>query len=1089
MSQLLFPQIITEASFHAAWQRVRSNLGAPGLDHVSVEDFEKNLHENLALLRTMVAEGAYQPLPYLTFTHKKAGPAGNSGKDRTLRIPTVRDRIVQQAILLVIQPRFEKIFLNCSYAYRPGKSAWQALERVDRNLKRGRVWIVDADIENFFDEIDRPLLLQRVAEVISEAPILKLIELCVNGASSQLPVISGQLSMVSGQLPVISNQLPVASNQPPVSSIQDQASSKGLAQGMVLAPLLSNIYLHKMDDQMFRASWNYLRYSDNILVLCHSEEEAKAAFSRAESCAREALLKFNQEKTSLRHLRDGFTFLGYRFDERGKRPDDAAVQRLNQRVGSVLQKAAEFTDAQLREKIESIVRGWLNYFKLDETDRARLLQQLEQKFLPQSGTDSMPQRILQAGLAYQLGDRSRASQMLRAQPVLSSEDAEVNCQWGLLCELFGMNSEALDSYLAAYRLNPEHPEVAYRLGLHYLQNRQNDNAIRYLQKAVQLNPQSAPAHFALGTALQNSGLHGAARKSFQHATQLDPRLHKFVVTPANPNSVELASGQDDRFGGANQSSVSPVASLQLPATSQQQRTTDLGSPRREAPAFAAPRAEAELPSRLGGAASQEDLAVFLQLFSGREGVFSKQWVNGEGRLGYNTVYQPLAPDDVKAHLNGQQTLGYYLMRSDNTVAQMVIDIDVTRQARTEIPNSAEWKNLIWAEATRLGQLLQDLQLKVCLEDSGYKGIHLWLFFAAPIPARDMILFAKRFLALAGAPPPGLHREIFPKEERVAPQALGSMMKLPLGIHKLTNRRCWFLDHTGQPVPDQLAVLRNIEIISSNQFFAALDKIKISPNAAPAGEPPADRTEVDKIFQGCNVLRHFRDKAEKTKWLNHVERLTLAGVLGHLGPAGHQTIHEIIRHTTNYNFRITQRWLDRGKGYPLSCPRIRERHSDITPVVGCCCQFALRPNTYPSPVLHADPELVVKIKARVAESEGRGAKGEEREVASHQSSVTSGQYSAAGNRPQRNEEPAPAGQPVEAERRSRLSGTSSIQMNELFQTYLQLKKDHRETLQKVSAIEQQLQTLCDQQKTEQFVTAMGTFKRIKAGGEWRWVMEL
>lgn len=321
------------------------------------------------------------------------------------------------------------------------------------------------------------------------------------------------------------------------------ASSKGIAQGMGLAPLLSNIYLHKMDDRMFRATWNYLRYSDNILALCQSEDEAKAAFARAEECTRTLLLKFNQEKTSIRHRRDGFSFLGYYFDERGKRPDEPAVKRLGERVGGVLQKAAEYSENQLREKIDSIVRGWLNYFKLTETDRTKILTELEQKF--SASADSVPQRILQAAIAYQLGDRDRVRQTLRAAPTAEVQDAQLNYQWGVLCEVLELKNEALDSYLAAYRQNPEHPDAAYQLGLYYLQNRQPETALRYLQKAVQLNPDSAAPHFALGTALQNTGLHGAARKSLQRATELDPKLNKLFPAETPRPSPRTASATAD----------------------------------------------------------------------------------------------------------------------------------------------------------------------------------------------------------------------------------------------------------------------------------------------------------------------------------------------------------------------------------------------------------------------------------------------------------------------------------------------------------------------------------------------------------------
>jgi group II intron reverse transcriptase/maturase len=974
MTESIFQNFANEENFYLAWQKVRGNLGAPGLDRVSIEDFEKNIHDNLALLRTLVVEGTYEPLPYLTFTHKK-----ESGKERTLRIPTVRDRVVQQALLQVVQPSFEKMFLNCSYAYRPGKSSLQAIDRVERNLKRGRVWVVDADIENFFDEIDRQLLMARVAETVSEKRVLRLIDQSVNALTD--------------------------------------TDGKGIAQGMVLAPLLSNIYLHPMDDRMFRAQWNYIRYSDNILILCQSDDEAKSAFARAEECINDVHLKFNSEKTSVRHLRDGFSFLGFYFDEHGKRPDDPAVRRLNERVGKVLEKAAEYSESDLQDKIESIVRGWLNYFQLNENDRAKLLSQIEQKFA--GDNDSMPQRILQAALAYQLGDLSRASKALRASPVMTSEDAEVNYQWGLLCDLFDMQSEALDSYLSAFRQNPDHPDAAYRLGLYYLSHYHNDQAIRYLQKAIQIAPKSAAAHFALGTALQNMALHGAARKAFQKAVLLEPKMKKLVTNTPMP---------------AKASTAQPSANLALKA-------------------------------------NEADIGVFAQLFSGREGAFARQWLTDDGKIGYMPVYHALFEKDIKEHLAGQQTLGYYLMRSDNSVLQMIIDFDITKQVRTDVAVTyeelAEWRRLLWTDASRVREALIEVGMQSYPEDSGFKGMHLWVFFKEPVPARDVLIFSKKILAAAGPPPPGLNREVFPKQAHIDPKALGAMVKLPLGIHKLTNRRCWFLSNDGQPAKDQFAYLHSIELVPHAVFRTAFERLK-SPRPVPTvAVSPVEREAVDKVFKGCNVLRHFKEKAERTKWLNHIERLTVLGSLVHLGPAGHQAIHEIISQTTNYNHRITEKFIQRAKGFPLSCPRIRERHSDITPVVGCCCQFKQIKNSYPSPVLHADPELVVKIKTREATKSGSSS-GSSRASCS----TVAAPATASATQPPTVTAPDPA-----------------AEIKNLFPAYLKLKKEQRSVHQQVSEIEQQLDGLCTRYQTEQFTTEFGTFKRIKIDGETKWVMEI
>jgi hypothetical protein len=492
----------------------------------------------------------------------------------------------------------------------------------------------------------------------------------------------------------------------------------------------------------------------------------------------------------------------------------------------------------------------------------------------------------------------------------------------------------------------------------------------------------------------------------------------------------------------------------------------------------------------------------MQLFSGREGVFARQWLGDDGRIGYMPVYQALSEKEVKAHLSGQQTLGFYIMRSDNAVLQMIIDLDITKQVRTDVATTAEdlaeWKRLLWADACRLRDALSEVGMKCYPEDSGYKGLHLWIFFAEPVPSRDVLIFAKKILTAAGPPPPGLHREVFPKQPRIDSKALGAMLKLPLGIHKLTNRRCWFLDNSGKPIIEQTAFLHTIETVPLNTFRTALEKLK-APRVAPAPEvSQAEREAIEKVFKGCNVLRHFKEKAEHTKWLNHVERLTVLGGLVHLGPAGHRAIHEIISHTTNYNHRITEKFIQRVKGFPLSCPKIRERHSDITPVVGCCCQFPNLKNSYPAPVLHADPEMVVKIRARVAEQEkaadGNGSSrsssstGTEKRVqlptATAAATATSGKEAVGSTTSsQKPKGPLPTAAATAA------ATATAIEVKDIFPDYLKLKKEQREITQRVAELEQKLNALCQRYKTEQFTTEMGTFKRIKIDGEMRWVMEL
>jgi len=995
MSQNLIESITTESNFYTAWDRVRSNLGTPGIDRVSIEKFDQNLQENLTLLRRSIMDSSYQPHPLESFTKEKG-----SGKKRVLHKLTVRDKVVQQAILLVIQPIYERIFLQCSYAYRPGKSAQKAIERVERNLKRSRVWIVDADIENFFDSMDRQLLMKILAETIHENKLLDLISLCIDALESP--------------------------------------GGKGVAQGMILAPLLSNAYLHQMDDRMMRAEWNYLRYSDNVLVLNKSEQQAKDAMARAQTCIQELLLKFNPEKTSICQLSQGFTFLGFYFDEKGKRPSEPSISRLKERLGGTIQHALDYSQSRLHEKIESIIRGWQNYFQLDESDRTKLASEIEQKFV--SDEISLPQRILKSALALQLGNSEAAQKLMQSDTVVDSEDAEINFQWGVLCDSLGLNNEALDSYLTAFRNNSEHPEAAYWLGLHYLKHQQNDKALRYLQKAVQNNPQNAAAHFTLAIALQNFSLHGAAHKAFQRAFQIDPQLKK--------NQRDFV-----------------------------------------APAPVKKQAEFRI--------NNQDVDFLLHLFSGREGVFAKQWLNDDGRSGYSTIKQPMRAQDVHTHLSGKETLAYYLMRADNTVNQMVIDIDVTKQVRTEILTEqqqiSDWKPLVWSDVLNVCNTFSTLGIKLYTEDSGYKGIHLWMFFTQPLPAREVLLFSKKILATVGAPPPGLHREVFPKEAIVSPQALGSMMKMPLGVHKLTGRRCHFLDIHSNAVNDPIFLLKNIEKVTQNKFYSALDQLK-SPAKSTDVQWETDE-QIIKILNGCNIIRHLQKKAAQDKMLSHTDRLTLLSVLAYLGEPGKQALHGIISQTLNYSFRITEKWIRRPKNLPVSCPKIRQWQSHITAAVGCFCKFPDKKDTYPSPVLHVDPGMIARLKSnliapkskpqpQISPAAKKSTKDDFQKVLMTDSKQTTTPMTADADEHVVSSETKDLQTPTRKETASPIP-----KMDKLVNDYLKCKKDLHKLQEKIIELETHLSAAFDQQKIEQFSTALGEFKRIKIEGKYRWIIEV
>lgn len=964
MSKSIFASLRETKNLQTAWEHVRANMGAAGIDRVTIQDFESRSEQELALIAQELANNSYQHAAYLSFKKPKS-----SAGTRQLFIPTVRDRVVQQAILQIIQPVCDQQFRDCSYAYRPGSSAIKAIARIERHLHKGLTHFLNADIRNFFDAIDRELLRTCLGTFVDDKETVSLIFRCIEALPNE--------------------------------------ANKGIAQGMVLAPILSNIYLHSFDDAMMRGSWQYLRYSDNFMVLDKAEAVVQEAWDKSKKLLDGLHLELNQEKTQIGTLAQGFDFLGYHFDENGKQPSQESRQRFEKRLGGVLSKAVELSNEEIHGKIEAIIRGWLNYFSLTDKDRKQLTEELQQKYSQQ--TPSLPLRILQSALAYQLGDGAGARKMLVSTPPEAAADAEVNYQWGLMCEVSGMLHEAMDAYLAAVRDKPDHGEAFFRLGLLYLQQNQQEKAIRYLQKAVQLRPKEAAVHFALATALDNFNLHGAARQAFASAAGLNSNIKKWLKTGV----------------------------------------------------------EKQEPGQLDF--SDQDLQLFLRLFSGREGVFARQWLGESGKLGYLPIHKALAIADIRGHLEGKETCAVYMLRADGTVNFMVLDIDISKEVRQEkffAGSEENWQSFVWIETNKILSRLRLMNMAAYAEDSGHKGAHIWLFFAEPLPAKEVRLFARRLLEQDSRLPPGITIEIFPKSDTHGEKALGSLIKLPLGIHKLTGRRCLFLDAAGKPVADSISFLSQIQLVSKNMFFKELDALRCEKReTSNLPEKGKEVNEMQILLDRCSVLRYLHEKAYGDKMLTHLERLTFLGTVGFLGEDGRAILHEIMSQTLNYDFRITEKWYRRLHGWPLSCPKMRTWHSLITPSLTCNCKFQIKEGSYPTPLLHLDNEFVAKIKQKNAKITPPAEKKADA-------------IPAKETPQQKQHAPAPD-----------VSTAAEAELAALVDQFIKARKGLSRLSKELDQLEKQLNGLSERTGQTRFETQYGVLRRMEIDGKHKWMLEI
>jgi RNA-directed DNA polymerase len=279
----LIDKVQSEATLKAAFTEVAANKGAAGVDHVSVEHFAKDKDANLRRLSKELRRGSYQPQQIRRHYIPKLG----STEMRPLGIPTVRDRVVQTALRMVLEPIFEQNFAKHSYGFRPNRGCKDAPRRVQELLNTGDNIIVDVDLKSYFDTIPKDRLMALIRQKVADARVLALIE-----SFLEQGVLDGD---------------------------REWTPEQGTPQGAVVSPLLSNIYLDPLDHMMAERGFEMVRYADDYVVMCRNPEEATAALALVKEWTASAGLTLHPTKTRLVDERkDGFDFLGYHF-EAGKR--------------------------------------------------------------------------------------------------------------------------------------------------------------------------------------------------------------------------------------------------------------------------------------------------------------------------------------------------------------------------------------------------------------------------------------------------------------------------------------------------------------------------------------------------------------------------------------------------------------------------------------------------------------------------------------------------------------------------------------------------------------------------------------------------
>lgn len=325
----LIDKVFAPKTLAVAWEKVRTNGGASGVDGESVERFEARRDEYLAELSEALRRGDYQPQA----VRRVEIPKGD-GRLRPLGIPTVKDRVVQTAMKLVLEPIFETKFLPSSYGFRPGRGCKDALREVDRLLGEGFAVVVDADLKGYFDSIPHGKLMERVEAHISDGRLLALLR-----SYLEQDIFDG---------------------------MERWTPTQGTPQGAVMSPLLANLYLHALDELMRDRGHRMVRYADDFVILCRSRDEADAALAEVREWVQANGLTLHPDKTHVgdwRHPGEGFEFVGYRFEAGRRWVRKESLATLRQKVRDKTRRNRGDSLERIIADLNPMLRGWFEYFK------------------------------------------------------------------------------------------------------------------------------------------------------------------------------------------------------------------------------------------------------------------------------------------------------------------------------------------------------------------------------------------------------------------------------------------------------------------------------------------------------------------------------------------------------------------------------------------------------------------------------------------------------------------------------------------------------------------------------------------------------
>lgn len=716
-------------------------------------------------------------------------------------------------------------------------------------LERKQGAVLKADIHSFFDCILHDKLFQILRERIREEDVLGLIR----------KIIKTPALEKSGEM---------------------REKTRGVYQGAAVSPVLSNIYMLKLDRLIEQETFFYVRYSDDMLLFFVDEKEAESYRKKLSVYLEEFGLELNEDKTQIVSFDDGFEFLGYRFDKSGMSIPEKAENQLAERLEMVwLDSSCQTLQARM-EKGAEILGGWEQYFK---------------------GERSIHSILEYAVWVYQM--RKNGKLMLEKMKELRGNF--VNPYKDVMLFLAAVWREAemagmeLDEYEQYYSLDQLDHDIVVDPTVPLFQELVGVYRKYTIQETEEIKTELIQIYADMKLYQKAAALEGRSERESREL--LDIKL--FQVNPGEDAGITLSS---------------------------------------------------------------EELLRYMELFTGREDVYALDILSERNIRRSEEVLQPLLPEVIKNHLEGKQTISTYIQRSNGTAKYLVLDLDISKgvllQANEEEKQQYMKKCLQIASGIR--KEMRHMGLNTYLEQSGCRGYHIWLFFSEWLSVRYINLLSDIIETNTNVlwKDSGIQVEFFPNKTRVKNGKRGQVLKLPWGIHPKTGIRSAFLNEQGQYYSPQKEILQDIVSYTGNTVKRILSSNR---QMEAAGEPSVIK-EIDRdlqefgeigeavkiVLDSCNLLRYLCQKARKTHYLTHFERLTVLYVFGHMGDEGKEFIHKVMSFTLNYSYQTTQKFILHCPEKPVSCLKLREQYRQISAEAGCSCNFRRTKNCYPSPVLHA-----------------------------------------------------------------------------------------------------------------------------------------